>query len=301
MDVDEEEESGPPNADSRLLDVFILGVTPGCPEGVGRGSTRAALPGLLGCVDTHSLTRCSRLCRRARELVGVEHVWEPRVRAACKLWGLATPKVECWREQFFNLDRPRCDGIYLGECTYIHRIRPGASMEAKLMNRTFHWVEYRRYIRLLPPDPQNGTRCAFVLRDVCPFEVAAELLAGLEPRARVVGVESEQHAPEHRSTTSLLRSRVAAGTWEQEGSRIQIRVTSGRDTLSLALDLRNGSYRGFSGRLDWLDYYMTDEHEQVTRFNLGRSPHGDGEPSNREKDHYPSLFIRPCPSLEHFL
>mmetsp|Transcript_92157 Transcript_92157/g.298087 ORF Transcript_92157/g.298087 Transcript_92157/m.298087 type:complete len:221 (-) Transcript_92157:165-827(-) len=80
MDVDEEEESGPPNADSRLLDVFILGVTPGCPEGVGRGSTRAALPGLLGCVDTHSLTRCSRLCRRARELVGVEHVWEPRVR-----------------------------------------------------------------------------------------------------------------------------------------------------------------------------------------------------------------------------
>mmetsp|Transcript_58998 Transcript_58998/g.125086 ORF Transcript_58998/g.125086 Transcript_58998/m.125086 type:complete len:321 (-) Transcript_58998:161-1123(-) len=295
MEVDEEGDE-PPNLHSRFLDIFVLGLTL---TNVGNGSTTSLFPGLLGWLDAANLCRAARLCRRSRELVLVEHNWEPRVRATCGRWQLPIPKKGTWRHNFFKLLRPRCDGIYVGECRYVHRIRLGTSLEAK-STRPFHWVDYRRYIRLLPPD-ENGTKFAFVLRDVCNFDVAAELLSKMDPTRQLMALAKEKLTAESRSSQAHLWARVAVGTWERCDANIEIRARCSDDQLYLTLKLSHGSDQRFSGRLDWAEYRMVDQEGDVTTFNLGRSPDGDGRPLSTEKDHYPPMYIRTCPKLEHLL
>ncbi|CAE7394145.1 unnamed protein product [Symbiodinium natans] len=129
-----------------------------------------AKDGLFFC-DTYSVTRVSWSCRELQPLTSVVDVWKPRLQQLCSFWALPY-KEEQWREQYLGLFRPRWDGIYVGCCQYLHKVRPGASMTQK---GSSVWITYRRYLRFFPPD-DYGTLRALVLQDPAPLEVALQSL-----------------------------------------------------------------------------------------------------------------------------
>eukprot|EP00928_Gymnodinium_smaydae_P058357 TRINITY_DN41555_c0_g1_i1.p1 TRINITY_DN41555_c0_g1~~TRINITY_DN41555_c0_g1_i1.p1 ORF type:complete len:351 (-),score=14.48 TRINITY_DN41555_c0_g1_i1:114-1025(-) len=289
---------GASNVESKFLDVLILGLNSACSRKSAKNSSNGpSLPGVFEWLDAYSLIRCGRSCTKSRELTLVENVWEPRVRRLCDTWDLTCQKAKLWRRSFLGLLRPRVDGIYVGECRYIHRIPAGASMDPKLSKRSYHWVTYRRYVRLCPPNPHDGSQLAFVLRDVCSVEAAAEVLTD---SASFI-CDGDASTAEFRTASSQLRSRVASGTYLLDGSRVEVRAKLGAEEFVHVFQLRHASDQRFSGQLDWLEYYLIDKNLEVSRFDLGRSTYGDGSPARSDKDHYPSLYIRPCRNLEHFL
>mmetsp|Transcript_685 Transcript_685/g.1692 ORF Transcript_685/g.1692 Transcript_685/m.1692 type:complete len:372 (-) Transcript_685:115-1230(-) len=293
----------PPNADSLFLDIFVCGH-----EHIGEESpcsSSEALPGALAWIDASVLARCHRLCRRAQDLVTLPHVWEPRVRATCALWSLPLPEepAQGWRSLFFELLRPRCDGIYVGECRYVHHIRPGASWDAKLCTKSYHWVDYRRYLRLLPPDPVDGALRALVLRDVCPFTAAVSALLSVDPKTHVNSLQPETSLEKraHVSNQAHLQNIVAAGTYTWEADRVEVRFANGGDRYRMVFQLMDGHDMRFSGRLEWAQYNMISKHEEEVPFDLGRSRYGGGEAADSQKDHFPPLLVRQCPQLKHLL
>jgi len=262
------------------------------------GTEKCALGGVLSCIDLHCLARCSMLCNRARELVAIEQVWKPRVAKICTLWKLPAPSAArkgLWRQSFFEPLRPRCDGLYVGRCRYVHFIRPGTSMEKKSLNRSYHWVEYHRFVRFLPPDPVDGACFALVLRDSCCFGTALDVLANIDARSHSKTCATQ--GPVDTWSTDV-KLRVMGGTYILNGSRVEIRCAQYGKQYLLVLELGHGSDRNFSSRLVWKDYVMVSHNSEIIPFNLGRSTKGDGEPANYEKDHFPAMQLRPCPSLE---
>mmetsp|Transcript_4763 Transcript_4763/g.8165 ORF Transcript_4763/g.8165 Transcript_4763/m.8165 type:complete len:386 (-) Transcript_4763:273-1430(-) len=315
-EAQQEANKPPPNSDSRFLDVFILGLI-GAEAVAQPGRAHEDLPGLLGSVTTHSLARCARLCRRARDLIAIEGVWEPRLGACCHRWGLAVPEVVSgWRDTFFEVLRPRCDAIYVGECRYVHNIRPGASMEARLVKRSYHWVEYRRYVRFLPPDV-NGVRRAMVLRDTCPFDLAAEALTTLDPLTHVNASQPEQLGEKSsinntgQATVPQLQGRIAVGTYTWSGTKVEIEFFTLKETYYIVLELMHGGEGSLAARLEWQEYSQTQGSApavvasgQVPErlcFNLGRSQYGGGYAADSEKDHFPPMLARQHRRLEHLL
>jgi len=295
----------PPNAESHFLDSFVLGAAGQESEAESHAPSHA-MPGVLAWACGRCLGLCARLCRRARALAELEQVWAPRTARVCRVWGLALPKGGSWREHYFTALRPRSDVIYVGECRYVHYIRPGASMETKLINKSYHWVDYRRYVRLLPPDAHDGALFALVLRDACPFTAGADALLGVNPRTHVNSYQDDALASEHRgkhmqaqATHAQLRGRVAVGTYTFEGSCVQIRFSTQGDHYCLTLDLSHGAW-SFCGRLEWREYAMVSRQGERVPFDLGRSKYGGGDPADHEKDHFPAMEIRNCRQLEHF-
>jgi len=308
----DEVKRGPPDdeealSDSQLrfLDALIFGLAPGsgARKPKARRSASSALQGVLGLLDVHSLARCARLCRRAGELVSVEWVWEPRVQHICAMWALGCARAGTWRKTFFEVLRPRCDGIYVGECRYVHRICPGSSLEPRSKNRGYHWVDYRRYVRLFPPTARDAPMYALVLRDHCGFEAAAEVLSTICPVEQLQASCSSQvsHDGGRNIVTRPLSKRVAAGTYTWSGSRVEIHVPGGVESYFMALELSHGGDATFCGCLRWLEYYMQADSGDVTQFNLGRNRYGDGGPLDCERDHYAPMYIRSWPSLQHLL
>jgi len=275
---------------SNFLQSMIFGVS---------GKDSCALGGILSCIDLHGLARCSMLCNRGRELVSIEQVWKPRVAKLCTLWKLPVPSAArggLWRQSFFQPLRPRCDGLYVGECRYVHYIRPGASTDKKVVNKSYHWVEYRRFVRFLPPDPADGACFALVLRDACGFRTAVDVLTNIDPRAHSKACCSAQDSLDTWNTDVKLR--VMGGTYILNGSRIEIRCAQYGKQYLLALELGHGGDRYFSDRLIWKEYLMVNNNSEIIPFNLGRSSRGDGEPANFEKDHFAAMLLRPCRPLE---
>lgn len=302
----------PPNSDSMLLAAFILGWKEGG-ENAGDGRW---LPGVLAWVDPHSLARLSRLCPRAAPMVRAECTWQPRVRRMYEMqcWDPAELRAEeSWRAYFFSKLRPRFDGIYVGECRYVHYIRPGSSMDAKLATKSFHWVDYRRFVRLLPP-AEDGERFALVLRDTCSFKAAEEVMLDTDPRTHENIYEHDGPSGQHRgpgvqATTSRdkLRERVSVGRWSYTaGPALHIDYEISCNQYALALELDHGAGFRFSGKLAWKDYSMTDNKRggEVIPYNLGRK-HAYGfwyeEPADHEKDHFPSMLFRASKPLAYLL
>lgn len=306
----------PPNSDSKLLDSLVL-----APFMNKDGETEnAALPkgpleqpfaGLLGFVSVAGLMRCAYLCCRARSLVMADHVWEPRVRTFCQMWRLECPEAQdegCWRRYFLTILRPRCDGIYVGECRYKQRVRPGTSMDARYMSKSSFWVEYRRYVRLLPPvkNQEHGDEfCALVLRDACTIAAAEDAMLSVDLRTHVNAVEhnvDERGIAQARvggDSKALLRDRVCVGSYTWAGSNLEVHYTIGEDKYKIVVELCHGGENSCSGRLEWKEYSKTDSSEEPLPFELGRSRWGGADPENHEKDHFPAMHMKTSKRLEH--
>lgn len=51
----------------------------------------------------HTVARCARVCRAAREAAQKADLWQMHVLRTCKLWCLPALKQKPWREQFLSL------------------------------------------------------------------------------------------------------------------------------------------------------------------------------------------------------
>lgn len=301
----------PPNWDSMLLETLILGWQ----EDGGNSCQGHVLPGVASWVDAYSLAQLARICRRAARMVAAESVWEPRVRRMYQMQGWDPATVNCqdgWRAYFFSKIRPRFDGIYVGECRYVHYIRPGSSMDAKLASKSYHWVDYRRFVRLLPPAAEDGVRFALVMRDTCSFRAAEQAMDDVDPRTHENVYEHDGPSGQHRSlasqnvaTRARLKDRVSVGMWSYTSDRaLQIKYSIGSHQYALSLELDDGAECRFSGKLAWKDYHMTDQLGERTPFNLGRKQSFGfwfDEPLDPEKDHFPPMLVRASSALAHLL
>lgn len=295
--ADEEAAVLPLNADAHLLGVFILGVSSGLLRKRSSGaSARDVLPGVLEWIDTYTLVRCGRLRKRFRAMATVGYVWEPRVRALCTTWCLECPSLKTWRKSFLSLLRPRLDGIYVGECRVKNKFPPGSSADLRMNHRTYTYATYLRCVRFCPPCADDGSGHALVLRNAVPFEVAAKALVHVDPELQVARQGM-------LNADARCQNQVAVGRYTFEGSQISISVqeTNSVESLSIAFKLRHASDASFSGELLWMDYSKLEKDGELTRFDLGRTKSGDGDPRNADKDHFPPLRFRPWPHLEYLL
>lgn len=237
------------------------------------------------------------------------------------MWGFDLPRVGTLTSPFSQLKRyksvlrPRCDGIYVGECRYLHHIRPGTSLDAKLLSKSYQWNEYRRYVRFFQPPRVDGSLTVLVLRDACSYKAAEEVLLRVDPRTHVNASELEGMSSDNvnakatkdllrqmdKATKEVLQARVAVGTCTFSGSSVDIKYSCLDGSYHLQLELAHGGDDRCSHRLNWVEYAMTNKEEEVVPFDLGRSRYHDFEPSNYEKDHFASFKLRHCRALEHAL
>eukprot|EP00913_Durusdinium_trenchii_P000137 g123.t1 len=148
---------------------------------------------VLGASGLHTVARCAAVCRNAKEAVLKADVWDSHVLRARRWWALPPvpqrlqpkqPNPAGWRP-FLSTLRPRCDGIYVGECGFQRWLRVGHHSDLRKNSAQLaayggrggqaEWVSYRRYVRLMPPDGE-GRQYAMVLQDPCPREAAEQVL-----------------------------------------------------------------------------------------------------------------------------
>jgi len=250
--------------------------------------------------DVYTLTRFDRLCKDARQLTEKDRFWEPRVRAVCDVWVLPDPvsSERTWRAHFFSLLRPRWDGVYIGQCGYLHRVRPGTSMSS---SRKQIWMDYRRYVRLCPPD-ETGVLRALVLQDAAPLDVALGVLLGLDPCTHTPSSLSRGALQPSKDIKLFLQSKTFPATYELQCSGSLVNISYPDDALGIfrmTLRLRSRSHYDFSERLEWTDYQQTNLRGELQCFDLGRNEHG--ESVNVTRDHFAPFVLRPCASLEYLL
>lgn len=280
------------------------------------------------------LSRCARLCRTSRKSVSSRHIWEPRAQIVHACWRvplhLEDVGADIWRSAFFELLRPRWDGIYVGECGYAHYIRFGSSMDMAKNGREFRqgktneWVAYRRYVRFFPPS--DGDLYCIVFQEVCPIQTGEEICLQVDPRnhqnpkmqestLNLHKIEAEQRSEANtvKAAKARIVSRVCAGryTLEQKNENGQVCVSvmyrTGDGEYHISLSLHHGNATSFSAQLDWEDYGLTHANGDVLQFNLGRKYYVDGTkvegspPADPQKDHFTSFRFRPCEILSHFL
>lgn len=255
----------------------------------------------LGFCDGYSLARFSRCCKDAPALAAVPALWEPRVRAVCASWVLPCPEAE-WQREFFALLRPRWDGVYVAPCGYTHRIRPGASMTDK---RTSMWIDYRRYLRLFPPD-EDGVLRALVLQDAGPLDLALEVLMGLDPKTHVaasrqgaLSLGQHRNAPPLKEARVQLLGRTFAASYSFAEGQISLQYNSDNGEFKVTLKVGHKRARTFSEQLEWVEYTLTSPDSETMHFNLGRNCWGD--PADPHCDHFPPFVLRHHRALEHLL
>jgi len=269
-------------------------------------------------MDVHGLARCARLCQESSALVSETHVWQHRVEQLRRKWNLPCVLSSVGRECFFGTLRPRLDGIYIGECGYEHHIRYGAhfdfhkNAEQIRSQRTCLWVDYRRYLLLLPPE--EGVGWALVLQDTCSAEVAEDLLLGINPGEHAnPSKEATRVRGEHRSTASRVKSMKAtlsaktfAGQYvfHPETAQVEVKFSTGDgDTdYRVVFELVDGGSGGFSDSLRWQTYSFAEQASGETLdFNLGRHEFDQDKPADSKKDHFPRMNFRTSGCLEHLL
>lgn len=264
-----------------------------------------AKDGLQFC-DTYSLTRFSWLCRELRPATMALNLWERRLKKTCRDWSLPYTAEDEWRERYLSLLRPRWDGIYVGYCGYMQKVRPGSSMTT---SRTSNWISYRRYLRLCPPD-ENGELRALVLQDAAPYEVAVSVLTSLDPRYHIASSaqssltdsgnsasQKEKIQPKDAKEKLASKTMLARYTFSEDHVYLDYQCDMGRFQMTLRVGHNSPGY--FSEQLAWIDYSMTKEGEETLQFDLGRNQWGD--PKDARCDHYPAFFLYRHPTLEHLL
>lgn len=282
-----------------------------------------ALPGVLAASGLHCAAQCARVCQSARIAASDVELWRKRTEHSAARWGLPQPVPPAgdisWRERYFSLLRPRCDGIYVAECGFRRWVRLGHHMDLRKNGEalkafggrggTAEWVDYRRYVRLLPRDPTDGSLWAFVLQDPCPREFAEKILAsGVDPRSHRNPAKSEGILAEGALPTAVdasrLRKRICVGRYafSPDNARIDIKYSAGDGDFNVVFQLSHGGPHHFSAHMDWVLLTLTDEKAEVVTFNLGRLPEWKGgglmDPG---KNHFARMEFRPKASLEHLL
>lgn len=287
-----------------------------------------ALPGgVLAASGVMTSLRCARLCRAARELLMPEQAagalfWQARAELIVKRWRpwrLSLSQVGSWRARFLQLLRPRFDGIFVGECRFKRYVRVGLYADLRKnaqqlaadggRGHTADWINYRRYVRLLPPGP-NGSLRALMLQDSCPRAAAESVL--------LEGVDLETHENpakpdpvlgeglvESITDPSRLKKRICLAdcTYTHEEQRIDIRYSAGGGDFHVTFRLSHGGERKFAACLEWQEYTRTDPSSgEVLTYNLGRLPDWKGGGlADEDKDHFPDMGFQPKLSIEHLL
>jgi len=288
-----------------------------------------ALPiGVLASCGLHAIILCARLCQAARAFE--EELWKQRTEWAWVHWSLpptAHPNGhgKSWCQRFRSTLRPRCDGIYVGECRFRRQVRPGHHSDLRKNSEAFagfrsrggvgEWLHYRRYVRLLPPDPTDRSLWALVLTDHCPGDAAENvLISGVDVRNHVNPAKSEG-TPSDPSQIGLadperLRKRICVaryaftpGPGSGEG-RISINYLATDGEYRLTLLLSHSGEHAFSDCLTWESYNLVSSANggDAINFDLGRLPDWKGGGlSDENKDHFPQFNFRPKVALEHLL
>lgn len=282
--------------------------------------------GVVAACGLHTAARCSRLCRSAHELFVPETptgalFWQRRAEEAAERWRpwrLELSKEGSWRRRYFELMRPRLDGIYVAECRFQRWVRVGHHSDLRKnaaalaahggRGGTGEWMHYRRYVRLMPPG-QDGCLRALVLQDPCPHAIAERVLTeGVDPETHENPTKPEAVLSEGMSEgvtdAGRLRKRICAGRcqYSHEERRLEIRYHAGDGDFFVALCLGHGGPHDFAGCLDWSAYTRTDSTGEALEFNLGRLPEWKGGGlADEKKDHFPTMRFRPKLSLEHLL
>eukprot|EP00747_Dinoflagellata_sp_TGD_P166873 gnl/TRDRNA2_/TRDRNA2_190352_c0_seq1.p1 gnl/TRDRNA2_/TRDRNA2_190352_c0~~gnl/TRDRNA2_/TRDRNA2_190352_c0_seq1.p1 ORF type:complete len:293 (+),score=35.75 gnl/TRDRNA2_/TRDRNA2_190352_c0_seq1:150-1028(+) len=256
----------------------------------------------------YSVGRIWMLCRDTAKCAASHPVWVSFVQAAVTRWALAcAPEEEIsdWHRTFFSLLRPRLDGIYVSQCGYLHRMSPGSSMTSSKLSM---WVDYRRYVRLFPPD-ENGALRALVLQDAGPLEVAVEVLLGLDPCTHVAAsrqsglpAAKRNRGLEQKPPREMLRDKTCSAKYEFRDGHVDVTYRSDDGEfrmLMLVSHQEDVGFRAFSEELMWKEYSLTHGNGEVVQFNLGRRAGGGSADSLR--DHFPPMVFRRASGLEHLL
>jgi len=290
-----------------------------------------ALPnGVLASCGLHAVIRCAMLCRAARTHALEDELWQHRTEWAWAHWSLPPTALpngndKSWRQRFFLTLRPRCDGIYVGECRFRRWVRLGHHADLRKNSETLaayggrggcgEWLRYRRYMRLLPPDPTDRSLWALVLTDHCPRDAAEKvLISGVDVRVHANPAKSDG-VPSDPSQIGLtdperLRKRICVGRYAYTAGpgsgegRISINYSATDGEYQLTLLLSHGGKHVFSDCLTWESYSLVSSANggDTTNFNLGRLPDWKGGGlSDENKDHFPQIKFRPKVALEHLL
>lgn len=276
----------------------------------------------LAFIGLHTLARCAPVCRSTQTIAAREGMWMDITERSCKFWQLPSPLALelVWRERFFALLHPRCDGIYVGEAGYMRHVRIGQHMDMRKNavelakggrnGCTSEWIGYRRYVRLLPPDASDGTQWAFVVQDACPRKVAEQVLVtGVNPLSHVnpakVGQTDEFADLGAKSEDKdRIEKKICVGKYTFVKDEISIRYTAADSEYSLTFRLGLGPRR-FSDRLEWTDYKMCPiggQTADIINYDLGKLEDWQGGGlKDPDKDHFPPLDFRSKCCLEHLL
>eukprot|EP00930_Biecheleria_cincta_P041561 TRINITY_DN28512_c0_g1_i1.p1 TRINITY_DN28512_c0_g1~~TRINITY_DN28512_c0_g1_i1.p1 ORF type:complete len:384 (-),score=64.95 TRINITY_DN28512_c0_g1_i1:42-1160(-) len=283
-----------------------------------------ALPaGVVASSSLHGLARLSQVCRVAQKAAFEEKVWERQTLQTCKRWRLSHPtqadETSTWHKRCLTILRPRCDGIYVGECGYSRWLRVGHHSDMRKNAAALNLyggrggqterVSYRRYVRFLPPDSnENRQGWAFVLQDPCPRHAAERvLISGVDPETHVNPEKSEgisEATIPDACDPDRLRKRicVARYTFLPEERHVKLRYMAQSEEFRLVFLLNHGGLRIFSDCLAWETYEMenTSDGGDIVPFDLGRLPDWQGGGLKDEnKDHFPQMNFRPKLDLGH--
>jgi len=259
-------------------------------------------------MNLYQLAVCSQVSRDVLHVSRGDKFWELRVQRACGTWGAPRPAKGPWHRRFFSVLRPRCDGIYIGECGY-SKERTGVNlMEARGMTSRFIWCDYRRYLRLFPP-LEDGSCWALIFRDACPRGAGEEIVMDVDPRTHVnpdesegrVATEMRSSAAQANATREQLTARVCAGRYEYSPEEGAVRVTfvSAKEEYCMEFELTHGRRSSFCSHLRWLSYRKAAAISDALDFDLGYKENGCLR--DEAKNHFQALEFRPHKSLRHLL
>lgn len=255
-----------------------------------------AQDGLQFC-DVYCFASLAGVCTEMPQIINESHLWEPRVQFLSNCWLMPLSDSLSWKEQFFGITRPRWDGIYVGTCGYLHRITAGASLTDA---RRRMWIDYRRYLRLCPPD-DTGVCRGLVLQDACPSDVAIDLLLSLDPQTHRASPAVLTGQSTGKDAKEKLAAKTMSCTYSFKDGHINLRwfdSEGGEYSASLKVGHRKDSFN-FSEQLEWISYYLLNMRGDLTYFNLGRTP--EGTAAKQDCEHFAPFYLRPCSTLTHLL
>ncbi|XP_063244139.1 F-box only protein 9 isoform X2 [Bacillus rossius redtenbacheri] len=154
---DEEEEGKDGSLLSRLLRIFSRCRCTCIPQTEQKTTHISALPFEIllyilrwvvsSELDIRSLEQCAGVCRGFYLCSRDEEIW----RLACvRVWGVhcgGLTNYESWRRMFIDRPHLQFNGCYISKTTYI---RPGENSFRDQFYRSWHVVEYYRYLRFFP-------------------------------------------------------------------------------------------------------------------------------------------------------
>eukprot|EP00931_Biecheleriopsis_adriatica_P057821 TRINITY_DN34324_c0_g1_i2.p1 TRINITY_DN34324_c0_g1~~TRINITY_DN34324_c0_g1_i2.p1 ORF type:complete len:372 (-),score=74.65 TRINITY_DN34324_c0_g1_i2:43-1158(-) len=284
--------------------------------------TKAMSNGTLSqALGLHTASQCNCLCKAVRGSIAACELWHHGTARACRRWRLAMPtwpagESSRWREHYFSLLRPRCDGIYVGECGYRRWVRVGHHMDMRKNGAALaayggrggsqEWVAYRRYLRFLP-ESEDGECWALVLQDPCSRKAAEQvLLSPLDPRTHENPAKIEGSVMQGTTMEAWdpdrLRSRICAARYdlgEKEGE-LYVRYRAADEESRMTFSLSHGAPHTFASRLIWEHYEKQVDGQDALEYDLNRLPDwkGGGR-ANEDRDDFAQMDFRPKVALEH--